>query len=389
MSDAVAIIGAGPAGLSTAHFLAKAGIRHILIDRANFPRDKVCGESYDGKVYHTLRRIHTDLPQRMQDLGILRADRRYQMVVDGAPPLPVVFSEGATPRLQGTRRAFDDFLLLELLKKGLTTWMPGTKVSQYESSAAGWRLRLSNGARLSVAAVVFAAGSKATNPFLPRPSASKGELLFYRMHLRCPAEEGEENGIEFHLQNKPVPVCLSLCPLNGGIYNVEVGIRRRDYPELGQPLSMFLENAVSTLDERFRNAEEVGRGAGISMQLHRYSGSLSGQRWLVAGSAAVQVNPITGMGVGNAMRMGELAAELIVEQYQRSDSWSLLAYDARVRQVLRQEIRFSRLVTWLQHRQPLLRPVMRGLARTKRVQHWLQQPDLVQRFSDPAFYRRK
>lgn len=39
----VVVIGAGPAGASAATALARAGRRVLLVDRARFPRDKVCG----------------------------------------------------------------------------------------------------------------------------------------------------------------------------------------------------------------------------------------------------------------------------------------------------------------------------------------------------------
>ena len=40
----VVIVGGGPAGSSTAYFLAKAGIDVLVLDRAKFPRDKPCSE---------------------------------------------------------------------------------------------------------------------------------------------------------------------------------------------------------------------------------------------------------------------------------------------------------------------------------------------------------
>src|SRR5213078_742652 len=40
--DAI-VVGAGPAGSTTAYRLARAGARVCLIDRARFPRDKPCG----------------------------------------------------------------------------------------------------------------------------------------------------------------------------------------------------------------------------------------------------------------------------------------------------------------------------------------------------------
>jgi flavin-dependent dehydrogenase len=40
----VIVVGGGPAGSSTAFFLARAGVEVTLLDRATFPRDKVCSE---------------------------------------------------------------------------------------------------------------------------------------------------------------------------------------------------------------------------------------------------------------------------------------------------------------------------------------------------------
>jgi flavin-dependent dehydrogenase len=40
----VIVVGSGPAGSATAHYLAIAGYDVILIDRCKFPRDKICGD---------------------------------------------------------------------------------------------------------------------------------------------------------------------------------------------------------------------------------------------------------------------------------------------------------------------------------------------------------
>ena len=53
----ICIIGAGPAGVTTSLFLAKQGVKSTLIDKAVFPRDKVCGDALSGKVVYGLNRI--------------------------------------------------------------------------------------------------------------------------------------------------------------------------------------------------------------------------------------------------------------------------------------------------------------------------------------------
>ncbi|NQU17872.1 MAG: NAD(P)/FAD-dependent oxidoreductase [Candidatus Saganbacteria bacterium] len=45
----VVIIGAGPAGTSAAIQLAQAGFSPLIVDKDNFPRDKVCGDAVSGE----------------------------------------------------------------------------------------------------------------------------------------------------------------------------------------------------------------------------------------------------------------------------------------------------------------------------------------------------
>ena len=57
----ICIVGAGPAGASAALFLAKKGINSIVIDKATFPRDKICGDACSGKVSWVLRKLDVEI----------------------------------------------------------------------------------------------------------------------------------------------------------------------------------------------------------------------------------------------------------------------------------------------------------------------------------------
>jgi flavin-dependent dehydrogenase len=54
--DAI-VIGAGPAGAVTARELARRGVSVLLVDKARFPRAKVCGCCVNGAAVKTLRRL--------------------------------------------------------------------------------------------------------------------------------------------------------------------------------------------------------------------------------------------------------------------------------------------------------------------------------------------
>lgn len=392
MQADIGIIGAGPAGLTTALFLAKAGIPHVLIDRADFPRDKICGESYDGKVFHTLRRLRPNLPEDLVQEGILRPAHRYTLTMPDGFCLPISFSPQSTPRLQGRRREFDARLLQTLLEMNLTHWYPQTRVRKYQPDGDYWQVTSHNGRVFRFRQMVYAGGVTHRPSFLPTRTPKGDRLLFFRRYYHGLTQSED---IAFFLIPRPVKTCLVICPLPGGLFNVEIGLRQKDYIRLQQPLSTWLSKIIQhpLLADRLATAKAIDKGQGTSLSLHQWSGPLSGKGWLLAGSAAIQVNPITGMGVGNAMLMGRLAAKHLTHWSRQKDSGPADgiagAYDREVRKSLRQEIRFSRWVTLLQQHHSWVTPLIRWLGNHPRVQHWLQQPDLVREFSYPAFYRRR
>ena len=53
----IIITGAGPAGSTAALMLAETGLNIAVVDKATFPRDKVCGDALSGNVINTLKRL--------------------------------------------------------------------------------------------------------------------------------------------------------------------------------------------------------------------------------------------------------------------------------------------------------------------------------------------
>jgi menaquinone-9 beta-reductase len=59
----VIVVGAGPAGAATAYHLATAGVDVLLLEKAAFPRDKVCGDGLTPRAVKQLIAMGFDLDQ--------------------------------------------------------------------------------------------------------------------------------------------------------------------------------------------------------------------------------------------------------------------------------------------------------------------------------------
>src|SRR3954452_12164296 len=79
----VIVVGAGPAGASTAFHLARAGVDVLLVEKAAFPRDKVCGDGLTPRAVKQLVTMGFDLDepgwQKNKGLRIVGAGHRLEL----------------------------------------------------------------------------------------------------------------------------------------------------------------------------------------------------------------------------------------------------------------------------------------------------------------------
>lgn len=57
MTYDVIVVGAGPGGSSTAAFTARKGLSTLILDRTDFPRDKVCGDGLTPQALYWLDQL--------------------------------------------------------------------------------------------------------------------------------------------------------------------------------------------------------------------------------------------------------------------------------------------------------------------------------------------
>ena len=75
----VLIIGAGPAGTAAAATLARNGVDCLLMDRADFPREKLCGGLITGRCLKLIKNVF-DLDY---DAEILGSSRDINLTLNG------------------------------------------------------------------------------------------------------------------------------------------------------------------------------------------------------------------------------------------------------------------------------------------------------------------
>ncbi len=112
----VIIAGGGPAGSSAAYILAKKGFKVAIIDKAEFPRKKLCGGLITHKTMKTLEKIYECDEQCIIDAGLIEYESadysvyyRDKKIQDGASPVPFRFVN---------RETFDYFLLKKAANAG-------------------------------------------------------------------------------------------------------------------------------------------------------------------------------------------------------------------------------------------------------------------------------
>lgn len=298
----VLIAGAGPAGAIAATVLARAGARVLVLDRARFPRDKLCGDTVNPGALSVLHR-----------LGLAQA------VADGLPVDGMVVTgegvrvEGRYSRgVQGraiTRREFDCVLVAAArdagasVEEGVLVTGPLVDTRGSRATVTGLTVRSHDGRSLDVAArVVIAADGRYS-----RVARALG-LSRFAAHLRRWAVgayfervSGLSSFGELHVRPGHY---LGVAPLPTGLANACIVSTAR--AGLSDPASYLMSalQADGHLAGRFAGARMVGPA--VSLGPLAVACTVSGMPGLLlAGDAAGFIDPMTGDGLRFALRGGE------------------------------------------------------------------------------------
>lgn len=369
--DAV-IVGAGPGGATAAAFMARAGLRVMLVDKASFPRDKICGDAISGKSVDVLRRLEL-IDQ------ILTAPQVKSWGIDfGGPdgsvasiPFTQELDRDIPPGFVCARETYDQILFERAIEWGAEPRLQ-TQVKQLIQEDGVTRGVIVKGvdAEEEIRAPIVIGADGAYSVVARELGLEQLDERYYsaglRAYYRGVTGFNAHNHIELHFLSDALPGYFWIFPMANGMANVGIGmltsaIKRRDV-KLKQLLAQCIEHP--SFRDRFAEATPVGSVKGWGLPLGSRPRPMVGNGWMLVGDAASLIDPFTGEGIGNAMVSGEIAARYTIEAsaQRRFDAAFLAGYERDVRSYLGNELRISHALQRLSGIRSLIGFVIRKAA---------------------------
>lgn len=339
----ILIIGAGPGGSATSLFLAKKGIPHTIIDKAVFPRDKICGDAISGKSVYVLNRLdETIIPTFNTQKDTFIESWGVKFVAPNGKAIDIPFKKeiGNNQLPPGfiSKRQHFDFELIKRLDKNYANFIDGAEVTSIVRIGNQFSVTyIKNTVETTLSNIDLVVGADGDRSIVGKTFASfKKENKHYCAGIRAYYEGVEgmhaQNFIELHFLPEMLPGYFWIFPLPNGMANVGAGMLSSEVSKRKVNLKADMLNAIANnpnISARFKNAKMQGKIQGWGLPLGSKKRELSGDGFLLVGDAGALIDPFTGEGIGNALYSGMLAADSIelAIKANRFDAATLKQFD--------------------------------------------------------------
>jgi geranylgeranyl reductase family protein len=343
----VVVVGAGPAGVAAAIALARAGREVVVVDRARFPRDKICGDGLTTLALRELEQLglepsSVDSWQPVRDVWV-RSPKGRQVLFQ----LP----DDGTFAAIAMRRDLDARLVELAIKQGVTVLEGHALVSATDGSHA-ITIGTSGGsvsARIAIGADgMWSPLRKAVGQSIPD---YRGEWHAFRQYFDGVTGPAARDIFVF-FEADFLPGYFWSFPLGDGRANVGFGIQRG-----GEMRTQDMKSLWPDLLSRPHVRELLGpdavaaephRAWPIPARVDRMPTGVG--RAVFVGDAVAACDPLTGEGIGQALLTGRLAGEMAHRHLDRPHDLQR-AYRAAVADHLEADHQMSMLlIRAMQHR---------------------------------------
>lgn len=337
----IIVVGGGPGGSAAASYAALAGNKVLLIEKAVWPRDKICGDAVGGKSLRHVKELGVkemiESTPHFRVTGMMFSSPNGNQVTIALPKDDVEKREAgyALPRLQFDYMMFQR--ATELVRQAGGKVVQGTVVSSVHHDSSTKQI---TGVTLSgncdsthMAPLTIGAGGYLCPVAKKVVEELNGEKLrdelhycgAYREYWRGVKDVGSDEGsIELHFVDDVIPGYWWIFPVNEEVVNVGIGMvnaERRKQSGIKKSLKKlqrYLIHEHPRFKERFADAtfvEGSGKGWELPFGSPRKGAVMQPRRTAMAGAvcvgdAASLVDPFSGEGVGNALLSAKLAVSL-------------------------------------------------------------------------------
>jgi geranylgeranyl reductase family protein len=306
----VIVVGAGPAGSSAATFLARQGVSTLVLDRSEFPRDKVCGDGLTPQAIYWLDQLGCVDRVLAQTKACVK---QCDLYMDGRLLLTGGFARGTKYpdfAILLDRRRFDHILLDNAMAAG-ARFQGGHSVRELSVGRDGARVVADVRGRqveYRAAIVIGADGvSSAVSRQLGNTLKDGVMAASLRAYYDGVAQEGSQ--IKVYFDHEYFPGYGWLFVDDDGFANVGLGYAYdKHFPLRLNLRRTFLAFIERDLGPMLRHANQCGRISGGAAAFYRPS-TIVGDRTMLVGDAANQADPLNGGGIHKAMEGASLAAQ--------------------------------------------------------------------------------
>jgi menaquinone-9 beta-reductase len=326
----VIVVGAGPGGSTAAYHLAQAGLDVLVLEKAQFPREKVCGDGLTPRAVKQLVAMGIDLsPEngwiRNHGLRIIGGGMRLEM------PWPDLASYPSYGLVR-PRQDFDEVLARTAQKAGARlheqTTVTGPVLDERTGRVVG--VETKDGTAFRAPLTIVADGNSSrfslAMGWQRRPDRPMG--VAYRRYYRSPRHDDDwlESWLELWDgragEGRLLPGYGWIFGVGDGTSNVGLGILNTSDAFGKTDYRALLDSWLASLPEEWGYVEENAtgptRGAALPMAFNRKPHYADGV--LLVGDAGGMVNPMNGEGIAYAMESGRLAAEVIAQALAEPNS---------------------------------------------------------------------